>query len=1099
MVDAYSERDWGMRISGSKSFSFLKASAFLALGLLFLVASAPAYADSKECNISGASTGSMTSCTSSYVAATQTSQTAAVNDEADTNCTSSYCGARSEANKAAQAPIDAHGFCRWVDNATTNSIFIPFRSTNEWTKLLNNLPAGISTVHCARPADASNLTVSATPTYAGCSPTMTVSNPSVYGRTGASIWPVPPLTPAFTCHNGATSVQSQLQWSAGDADSVSASTLSWNKNFYYSPDLTLTVTNNATGVLASPLTIDTGNTVQLNWSSSSGYTGQSWSCLGSNGWGATGNNGSITDAPTVNTTYTMTCTDTKGLKSIASVTVYVNGKCGTDGGATLASTPTNLCVAGEIASAATPTAIGWMWSCTPSTNVSSNTIDGNAQTCNATLQTAQCGTATVDSSGALSSGTLCNAGTPSAVSGTTGAYTCTTGSGVPTNVQSCTATVANLCTTTNSATFTNTGADQTWSVPADAVWVKFQVWGGYADWYSQGNGGNGYVEGKFSVGSIIHGGDVLRLMVGSPGAYSNGSVNPSSYGFGGGSVSTWATSGEMAGSGSGLSGVFKPGSNNISVADVTSGSALLVAGGNGGGAYQYSITYAKAVGANQAGSGDQATAQGATFATNDRYHSFGGGGGGFKGGHATAYSSGTIASSGGSNYIDPVATETVNMSGGSGNITTGIFTGGSTPASTAASITNGDSSKIIVTWATAAACPISCTAGSVAFTDPGVYTFTVPTGVTSVDAVAVGGGGGGGNGICNQMWAGGGGGGAGLAYGNSISVTPGQTITVTVGAGGNQGPCYGYGQTGGTTSFGGYLIAYGGTGGGPAAGIGGSFGGSAVSGGGHGGNGTGPAPDGAGGGAGGYNGNGGDGSTGTGGTGTGGAGGGGGGGGYNGTGSGGGGVGIFGIGPNGTGGVAYSRGNGGSYAPTVAYHYRHGGDYGGGGGGGYAFNGGGGKGGVNVSWGNNGSCAPAPAQQSCAATNLTWGSCASSISAIPSGTSTSVTNTTSGYSGSVTASCTNGVITQSGATCTQLAPAGCAATTITWGLGIGTLGTCTSSTPFIPVGGSTTVTDPSIPDPSNWGYANLTCNADGGTPTVGSNRCEPQGSANSGG
>ena len=65
------------------------------------------------------------------------------------------------------------------------------------------------------------------------------------------------------------------------------------------------------------------------------------------------------------------------------------------------------------------------------------------------------------------------------------------------------------------------------------------------------------------------------------------------------------------------------------------------------------------------------------------------------------------------------------------------------------------------------------------FTTPGTYSWTAPAGVTSVSVVAVGSGGTGG-----YQWSSGGGGGGGLGYKNNISVTPGQTYTVEVGAAG---------------------------------------------------------------------------------------------------------------------------------------------------------------------------------------------------------------------------------------------------------------------------------------------------------------------------
>ena len=73
--------------------------------------------------------------------------------------------------------------------------------------------------------------------------------------------------------------------------------------------------------------------------------------------------------------------------------------------------------------------------------------------------------------------------------------------------------------------------------------------------------------------------------------------------------------------------------------------------------------------------------------------------------------------------------------------------------------------------------------GQQAYTTAGTYTWVAPAGVTSVSVVAVGGGGAGGIGS-SAIRDGGGGGGGALAYKNSISVTPGTSYTVVVGAGG---------------------------------------------------------------------------------------------------------------------------------------------------------------------------------------------------------------------------------------------------------------------------------------------------------------------------
>lgn len=75
--------------------------------------------------------------------------------------------------------------------------------------------------------------------------------------------------------------------------------------------------------------------------------------------------------------------------------------------------------------------------------------------------------------------------------------------------------------------------------------------------------------------------------------------------------------------------------------------------------------------------------------------------------------------------------------------------------------------------------------GQIAFTTPGTYTWTAPF-VTNVSVVAVGGGGSGTNFPSLAVYRGNfrGGGGGGLAWVNNISIVPGKSYTVVVGAGG---------------------------------------------------------------------------------------------------------------------------------------------------------------------------------------------------------------------------------------------------------------------------------------------------------------------------
>lgn len=255
--------------------------------------------------------------------------------------------------------------------------------------------------------------------------------------------------------------------------------------------------------------------------------------------------------------------------------------------------------------------------------------------------------------------------------------------------------------------------------------------------------------------------------------------------------------------------------------------------------------------------------------------------------------------------------------------------------------------------------------GQQAYTTAGTYSWTCPSGVTSVCVVCVGGGGGGGNGGTSDFITSGAGG--GLGYKNNISVTSGSSYTVVVGAGGasstgspagNGGDSYFINATTVKGGGGGGAVHSTGATGGTYVGDGGGNGGDSPS------NSSNVNCSGAGG-AGGYSGDGGDGGGGSSNAGSDGSGGGGGGGGrsgqYDQAGSGGG-VGIFGEGTSGTGG-AYTganagRGTGGSGGDDGDSHISgqpaHGGAYGGGGAGSEGppnEQGNGGGGAVRIIWG----------------------------------------------------------------------------------------------------------------------------------------------------
>ena len=101
--------------------------------------------------------------------------------------------------------------------------------------------------------------------------------------------------------------------------------------------------------------------------------------------------------------------------------------------------------------------------------------------------------------------------------------------------------------------------------------------------------------------------------------------------------------------------------------------------------------------------------------------------------------------------------------------------------------------------------------GTQTFASSGI--FTVPTNVYNVFAIVIGGGGSGGTGNASANYPGGGGaGGGGCAYG-SITVAPGQQITVTVGSGGSAAVPNGQNGSSGTASSFSTLVGGGGSGG----------------------------------------------------------------------------------------------------------------------------------------------------------------------------------------------------------------------------------------------------------------------------------------------
>tara|TARA_R100000008_G_scaffold85014_1_gene73850 strand:- start:51 stop:1298 length:1248 start_codon:yes stop_codon:yes gene_type:complete len=139
----------------------------------------------------------------------------------------------------------------------------------------------------------------------------------------------------------------------------------------------------------------------------------------------------------------------------------------------------------------------------------------------------------------------------------------------------------------SSETFSYTGSDQSWSVPAGTSKIGFFVWGASggtgggsplsANWYKTGGAG-GYTEGIVSV----TGGETLWIVVGQGGVIGN--TSPRVYGGGGKGGHTNRGAGEWGVSGGGLSGIFAApgpvGSDTMPTGSIPK--AIAIAGGGGG-------------------------------------------------------------------------------------------------------------------------------------------------------------------------------------------------------------------------------------------------------------------------------------------------------------------------------------------------------------------------------------------------------------------------------------------------------------------------------------------------------------------------------------
>lgn len=149
-----------------------------------------------------------------------------------------YDGAASTPGTAL-IPIDLFGHCRFVDNSSaTTSLFVPFRTDNEWTAFYNNSPGVLTLAHCSKPQN--GLQVTASTACPNPSPTAATVNEPNYQRctpatdgSGGCIAPYAPTWTApdqtFTCNPGGLGAPWSETVTATFTGLDSDSGSSWNK------------------------------------------------------------------------------------------------------------------------------------------------------------------------------------------------------------------------------------------------------------------------------------------------------------------------------------------------------------------------------------------------------------------------------------------------------------------------------------------------------------------------------------------------------------------------------------------------------------------------------------------------------------------------------------------------------------------------------------------------------------------------------------------------------------------------------------------------------------------------------------------------------
>ena len=344
--------------------------------------------------------------------------------------------------------------------------------------------------------------------------------------------------------------------------------------------------------------------------------------------------------------------------------------------------------------------------------------------------------------------------------------------------------------------FTSTGST-TWTAPQDVTSVEVLVVGGGGGGGYSGGGGGGAGGVVYNANYPVTPGTTYPVIIGAGGAGGttfariNGvNGNNSSFGtitaFGGGGGATYYSTGDLVpgsagasgGGGAGNGAGSQPGGIGVAGQGYAGGASQLgspFSAGGGGGSAGSGFIGANSIGG--AGGPGQYFSQFSAFGASG-YFGGGGGGGGISAG-ATAGVGGTGGGGSGGTYPGAGVAGTANTGGGGGGGSNNNLGANSYGAS-------GGSGVVLIKYKRTPK-QIASTSNAAIVTQKFSTTnlWTVPAGVTQVEALVVAGGGGGGYGTSGRS---GGGGAGGVVYNSALSVTPGSTYTIGVGTGGSGSP-----------------------------------------------------------------------------------------------------------------------------------------------------------------------------------------------------------------------------------------------------------------------------------------------------------------------